>query len=412
MYMAGSGTNLEKVDILNSPYSVTSLTVDSTVNSQGRSLAADGYGNVVSGVVGASGALTFQVSNDFGASFGTSQTLLSSGTNTRANVAINQTNGDLMFLYQNGNDIFFQAYSGYLVGYDLALSLSTVSLGYPGEVKSLVLTNSGTTSLTFSSIALSNAIFTQTNTCTGALAPGASCTVSITGSTAGDANLQITATNGSGSVSRTVPVTLGAIAAGSSGSNSPAVACIGHDFVIDKRPIVSTEGQVVKLSGTNLDGIETVSVAGQSAKVVAQSQTEISIEFPPLPEGFPEILVTGKCGQVTHQALIEVAKPYQYKRTQVVTVFVKQRVSLASLREVRNTYLVNRSANLLRCVANVAVDATSKEIDLATTRITKMCNGVITYARHIHSATVKIAQELPAGSKTVLLVTFDRDPNG
>lgn len=410
MYMAGSMTNLEKVDLMGQSHTVTTLTVsDSSGLSQGRALAADGFGNVISGSVGTSGLLSFQVSNDFGATFGAAQTLLTTGVRSKANVAINQTNGDLMFLYQDGDDIFFQAYSGYLVGYDLALSLSSISLGYAGEVKTLVLTNSGTTILNFTNIGLSNALFTQTTTCTGALAVGSSCTIQITGSTAGDALLNIAATNGSGSVSRTVPVTLGLVATG--GSNA-AVVCYAPEFDIKDRAAVSVTGQTLKLEGKNLDKVSSVKVAGKSVKVAAQTANEISLELPALDEGMPDFDVAGNCGTHTIQGLIEVFKPYDKVRTQKITLYHYERPTLAGLTAVERVYLKDDSVNVLKCVATLASDASANEESLAIKRISRMCNGVVKYAKHIKAADISINRDAAAGSKTVMYVTFDRTLGG
>ena len=332
MYMAGSQGNLEKVDLLAASNTVSTLTVDpSGGQAQGRSLTADGYGNVVAGVVASGNNITFQVSNDFGSTFGSTQTLLSSGVSSKtwANVSINQTNGDLMFLYQNGDDIYFKTYTGYLVGYDLQLSVSSVNLGFAGEVKSLVLTNSGTTSLSLSNIGLSNNVFTFTSTCGATLAVGASCTISITGATAGEAVLEITANNGTSTVTRNVPVSLGALAAAGSlpqagGNSQNQTSTTVSRSESTPTPLFdvyrgSFKAKVtMKLSGENLNLIESLKIGGVKAKIINKSATLIEFE---LEEDVPEGALIAEMGNSSHTgALFNLASVSSSTRLKTFTV--------------------------------------------------------------------------------------------
>jgi len=114
---------------------------------------------------------------------------------------------------QNGDDIFFQTFTGYLTGYDLELNVDSITFGYAGEVKSLLISNKGLTSVTFNNLGLSNSVFDSTTSCGPTLAPGDSCNFSVSGTTPGDASILISASNASQTISRDIPVTLGAIAA-------------------------------------------------------------------------------------------------------------------------------------------------------------------------------------------------------
>jgi len=215
MYMSGSEGNLIRVNLLDST-SVTSAQVAPTYQSLGRSIAADDNGNVVTGVIGDNSSITFQVSHDFGETFGDSVSVLESGTgwwNTWANAAINPTTGDVMYLYQNGNQIFFQTFVDYLTGYNLELNVSAINFGYAGEVQSLILENKGTTDISLDNLSLSNSVFDSSTSCGPVLVPGESCNFSVSGFNAGDANILISASNANQVISRTIPVTLGAIAA-------------------------------------------------------------------------------------------------------------------------------------------------------------------------------------------------------
>ena len=219
MYMSGMEPGLVKVNLLDT--SVKRIDVAGSTffggagQPEGRSLAADDNGNVVTGVIGEGSKISFQVSNDFGETFGPSVTVLEAGVDyaTWANAAINPTTGDLMYLYQDRGHIYFQTFIDYLTGYDLELNVSAINFGYAGEVQSLILTNKGVTPINLNNLSLSNGVFESSTSCGAELTPGQSCNFSVFGVNAGDANILISASNASQSISRTIPVTLGAIAA-------------------------------------------------------------------------------------------------------------------------------------------------------------------------------------------------------
>jgi hypothetical protein len=221
MYMSGLEAGLVKVDLLDTSIvkriDVQGLSFSDALvgQSEGRSLAADDIGNVVTGVIGEGYKISFQVSNDYAETFGPSVTVLEAGADaqTWANAAINPTTGDLMYLYQNGGHIYFQTFIDYLAGYILDLDVSAINFGYAGEVKSVVLTNNGVTNISLDNISLSNSVFDSSTSCGASLAPGKSCNFSVFGLNAGDANILISASTASQTISRTIPVTLGAIAA-------------------------------------------------------------------------------------------------------------------------------------------------------------------------------------------------------
>lgn len=297
MYMSGGDfgdnvqNNLEQVNLIDTSAQVTRAVDASNGQFQGRSLAADGYGNIVAGAIPLSTdisanvtrSITFQVSNDFGESFGGTQSIMagSSETNLWANVAINQTNGDLMYLYQVGDDIYFATYAGYLTGYDLELSVSSISLGFSGEVKSLVLTNSGGSNITLSNIGLDTNLFTFTSTCGQTLQIGASCTISVTGTNPGDDVLSITAANASSTVTKTIPVTLGALASEISapapqpGSTSSQVILVPKfDSFRGEFPVKTN----IRLTGENLDQIDLLKLNGIAVRIISKAPREITIQ--------------------------------------------------------------------------------------------------------------------------------------
>jgi hypothetical protein len=207
-YMAGSGTNLERINL--SDESVQTTTVSASAGSTTRSLAADSCGNVVSGHKSGSD-LYFQYSSDSGSTFSTEQLVIANAD--RANASINPTNGDLMFLYEKSGDIFLTTYAGLFVNgsncYAATISNTAVEFTAPGQTPSITLTNTSSSPLSVDDISITGNIFTVSHNCGSFIPANGSCTVLINGSSQGNETLNITL-NGT---QRTIPVTLGAIAA-------------------------------------------------------------------------------------------------------------------------------------------------------------------------------------------------------
>lgn len=177
LFMAGSGTNLERFEI-DTPTYVTEA-VPATSGSTTRSLSADGFGNVVTGYL-AAGALNFEQSNDLGVTFGSPVTVVSGAA--RANASINLINGDILFLYEKSNQVYLSTYSNGLVGYDINVAPSALTFGST-EVGSqaslpLTLTNISSSPVAVSSFSASTG-FSNTGDCGGTIAAGASCTVTV-----------------------------------------------------------------------------------------------------------------------------------------------------------------------------------------------------------------------------------------
>jgi hypothetical protein len=206
-YMAGSGANLERVDLGGG--AALTQTVTGSSDSQGRSLAADNCGNVVSGHK--SGAdLYFQYSTDSGSTFSTQELVVTAGD--RANASINETNGDVMFLYEKSGDIFLSTYSGLLTGgsncYVASFSLTAIEFDAAGETNDIVIENTSGSDITVDSISITGTDFTISENCGATIPAGGSCTISVTGENQADETLTISL-NGT---ARQVPVSMGAIA--------------------------------------------------------------------------------------------------------------------------------------------------------------------------------------------------------
>jgi LPXTG-motif cell wall-anchored protein len=207
-YMVGSGSNLERINL--SDKSVETKTVSSTSDSQGRSLAADSCGNVITGHKSGSD-LYFQYSTDSGATFSSQEMVVASAT--RANASINTNNGDVLFLYEKDGHIFLSTYSGLLTGgtncYAVNMSNTALEFTAPGQTPSIVLSNTSGSPVSVDAITISGTAFVVSHNCGTSIPANSSCTVLISGSTQADETLSITL----GGVSKSVPVSLGAIAA-------------------------------------------------------------------------------------------------------------------------------------------------------------------------------------------------------
>ena len=207
-YMAGSGTNLEIINL--SDESVLTTTVSASAGSTTRSLAADACGNVVSGHKSGT-SLQFQYSTDSGQTFSTAQTVVASGD--RANASINTTNGDVMFLYENAGNIYLSTYSGLFSSgtncYAASISDTAIEFTAPGQTPSITINNTSSSPLSVDSIGITGNTFTVTHNCGSSIAPGSSCVVSINGSTQGNETLSVVL----GGTARAIPVSLGSVAA-------------------------------------------------------------------------------------------------------------------------------------------------------------------------------------------------------
>jgi LPXTG-motif cell wall-anchored protein len=215
-YMAGSGSNLERINL--SDETVETRTVSASAGSTTRSLAADSCGNVVSGHK--SGAdLYFQYSSDSGTTFSSEQLVVTSAD--RANASINPTNGDLMFLYEKGGDIFLTTYAGLFTGgsncYAATISNTAIEFTAPGQTPSITLTNTSNTPLSVDNISISGNNFTVSHSCGSSIPANGSCVVSVSGSSQGSETLNITL----GGTPRIIPVSLGAIASTRPAESTP-----------------------------------------------------------------------------------------------------------------------------------------------------------------------------------------------
>jgi len=137
-FMGGSSTSSIRIDVEKNIFK-TNMDVGSNSNSQGRSMSADAYGNVVTGYVSGS-VVKFKVSNDLGETFSNEITV---GSSSIANAFINPTNGDILYLYVDSasRKLMLNTYKDLTTGYDIKLSSASLSFESDGAQKSVLIEN-------------------------------------------------------------------------------------------------------------------------------------------------------------------------------------------------------------------------------------------------------------------------------
>lgn len=279
LFMAGSDTNLERVEV-DAPAYYTA-TVAATSGYTTRSLSADIFGNVVSGYLEAgTNDLKFVHSNDLAVTMGTPTTVVTSAS--RANAAINTINGDILFLYEKNNQIFLSTYSRALINYNIsvapsALHFDGVEVGATASLP-IQLTNESTSTVAISSVTASTD-FSVSHDCGVGLAAGASCiaTVTFTPSVAG-------ATSGSlamtlGSAIRNVPLSGTAVPPRQATTTELAASSstpeVGASITLTARVSGSAVTGTVDFTqdGSVISGCAGVALAGGSASCVVDALT-------------------------------------------------------------------------------------------------------------------------------------------
>lgn len=173
LYVSGSQTNTLKANITKG----TSQTIQFPNNSSssGRSISGDMFGNIITGF--ASGSKVFYaVSTNAGNTFGQSKEVAETNI---ANIAINSTNGDVLFLYQQNGAIYLSTFSGELIGYDLGLSTSGLSFNILGQKKTVTVRNNSINPIQITDI-ITSGEFTSTSNYSGVLNPGDSFDIEVT----------------------------------------------------------------------------------------------------------------------------------------------------------------------------------------------------------------------------------------
>ena len=114
-FIAGADNDLLKINIADNTSS--HITAGPVATPRGRSLAADKHGNVVDAYVASGDKVHFRFSNDLAETF-SSEVVVADGNS--ASVGINETNGDILYLYSHNGEIYLSVYDGLLTGYEAA----------------------------------------------------------------------------------------------------------------------------------------------------------------------------------------------------------------------------------------------------------------------------------------------------
>lgn len=164
-----------------------------------------------------------------------------------------------------------------------ALTFGVQAVGTTSSVQAVTLTNQGTTTLTISSIT-SSGDFAQTNTCTGTLAAGKNCTISITFSpTAGGSRGGSVTINSTGNSPQNVSL-LGTASSGS-GSLSATTLTFGNQNLWTK-----STAQTVTLTNKGSTALQIISIVASGdytqtnncgSSVAATANCTITVSFLP-----------------------------------------------------------------------------------------------------------------------------------
>ncbi|WP_019915093.1 S-layer homology domain-containing protein [Paenibacillus sp. HW567] len=174
LFVAGQGTVLTRMNL--GDKTVANLNVSNNMSSTARSLSADRYGNVVTGFSDST-KVYFEVSQNLGANFATPVDV---ATTTVANAAINSTNGDVMFLYENSGKIYLKVYKKLLTGYKLYISNTSVFFPDGGTKEAVItVTNTSDEPLGIEDVKISGDFEIVKNTTTEVLQPGESGEITI-----------------------------------------------------------------------------------------------------------------------------------------------------------------------------------------------------------------------------------------
>lgn len=146
LFVAGYNTMATRINLEDN--TAKNLSFGVTNAAQGRSLNVDGFGNVVTGFVNGSNVY-YAVSQDLGNTFGPAKRV---ATATMANAAANTTNGDVMFLYENGGRIYMSVFNNELKGYNLQVSTTNLNfanqdVGTQSDEKTVVVSNLSSTNI-------------------------------------------------------------------------------------------------------------------------------------------------------------------------------------------------------------------------------------------------------------------------
>lgn len=189
----------------------------------------------------------------------------------------------------------------------------------------------------------------------------------------------------------------------------PPVATVSlPSFEINSRIAVSTLGQSLRLAGTNLHEINSVSVAGKAVRITNKTDNELVLDIPASPEGLLNMEIIHANGTIWMLGLVEAVKPYSLTRSIKLTKFVGNRPTVAGLTALYKVYRAGTTADILNCVVTVASDASAEALAKAESLTKATCQRVVGYSKYIKSAQIQIKRDGLAGSKTVLEITFDR----
>ncbi len=173
LFISGKGTSTLRINLADNTN--TALSFPNSSYNYGRSIATDEYGNVITGYSDGT-KVYYSISNDLGNTF-TGNTEVA--TTNMSNIGINPTNGDIMFLYASGGQIYLSTYKDELKGYIPSLSKNALFFDSSKMQQSVTVTNTSGESIMIQDLSISGE-FSQTSTCQGTISAGESCQINVT----------------------------------------------------------------------------------------------------------------------------------------------------------------------------------------------------------------------------------------
>ncbi len=151
-------------------------------------------------------------------------------------------------------------------------------------------------------------------------------------------------------------------------------------FTSYSQRVLPLKGATVRVEGTRLRMIESISVAGRSVTFSFVSNSELTLELPALPEGTYDLVLLGEHGRLVIVDAFTFV-PYSEKLTRIrgfVDGFLGKSTTLGKRNIDRIDSLFDKvpGADTVRCVASIPTKAKLADIRLAKKRAEKTCSYI------------------------------------
>jgi hypothetical protein len=153
-------------------------------------------------------------------------------------------------------------------------------------------------------------------------------------------------------------------------------------------------------------------VGDKEVKITKKAFAELIIDIPAVGEGLHDLEFVHSRGTSRFEGFIRAVKPYAQRRTIQVTAFKAGSPTAASVAALKKSYLAGTPANMISCVARVASNSSSKDVNLAAKSAKSTCQALTAFSSFINTVNVQVKKTGRTGSKLVVAVTLDRTLTG